>query len=207
MSNEQWVMSNGNGWWVMSLTSHLSPLTSHFPLPISHFSYPTSHFPPPASLNFVLTMRDFHELLIWQKSHQLTLDIYRLTQTFPKEELFGLTSQIRRAVSSIPTNIAEGSGRSSKKDFAHFLQIAIGSASEVEYELHLAYDLHYIKNGEYEKYTLDVVTIRKMIIKYQSELKKIWTMGDERWVMSNGQWAMSNGWWAMGDEQWVMSNG
>ena len=115
-------------------------------------------------------MRDFHNLLIWKRSHQLTLDLYKVSQSFPKEELFGLTSQIRRAASSVPTNIAEGSGRNSNKDFAHFLQIAIGSASEVEYQLLLAHDLQYINKGEYERLANETVAIRKMIIKYRAEL-------------------------------------
>ena len=116
-------------------------------------------------------MRDFHKLGIWQRSHQLTLDVYRASIAFPKDELFGLTSQIRRAVSSISTNIAEGCGRASNKDFAHFLQIAIGSASEVEYELLLAHELEYINNDDFERLTNEIVSVRKMIIKYQSELK------------------------------------
>ena len=115
-------------------------------------------------------MRDFHNLLIWKRSHQLTLDLYKVSQSFPKEELFGLTSQIRRAASSVPTNIAEGSGRISNKDFAHFLQIAIGSASEVEYQLLLAHDLQYINKEEYERLINETVAIRKMIIKYRAEL-------------------------------------
>ena len=98
-------------------------------------------------------MRDFHKLGIWQRSHQLTLDVYRASKVFPKDELFGLTSQIRRAASSVPTNIAEGCGRASNKDFAHFLQIAIGSASEVEYELLLAHDLEYINDEAFNKHT------------------------------------------------------
>lgn len=116
-------------------------------------------------------MRDFHKLGIWQRSHQLTLDVYKMSNSFPKDELFGLTSQIRRAASSIPTNIAEGCGRASNKDFAHFLQIAIGSASEVEYELLLAHDLEYINDESFIKLTSETIAIRKMIIKYQSELK------------------------------------
>ena len=116
-------------------------------------------------------MRDFHKLGIWQRSHQLTLDVYRASKVFPKDELFGLTSQIRRAASSIPTNIAEGCGRASNKDYAHFLQIAIGSASEVEYELLLAHDLEYINDEAFNKLTSETIAIRKMIIKYQSELK------------------------------------
>lgn len=116
-------------------------------------------------------MRDFHKLIIWQRSHQLALKVYALSKLFPNEELFGLTSQIRRAASSIATNIAEGSGRTSNKDFAHFLQIAIGSASEVEYELLLAHDLDYINDFDYQVLTEETIAIRKMIIKYQSELK------------------------------------
>ena len=116
-------------------------------------------------------MRDFHKLIIWQRSHQLTLDVYKASKTFPKDELFGLTSQIRRAVSSIPTNIAEGCGRETNKDFAHFLQISIGSASETEYQLLLAHDLEYINIDDFERLTNEIVSVRKMIIKYQSELK------------------------------------
>ena len=116
-------------------------------------------------------MRDFHKLVIWQKSHQLTLDIYKLTQQFPKEELFGLTSQIRRAISSVPTNIAEGCGRATNKDFAHFLQISIGSACEIEYQLLLAHDLNYITDEDYNRLNDEIVSVRKMIHKYQSGLK------------------------------------
>ena len=115
-------------------------------------------------------MRDFHNLLIWKRSHQLTLDLYKVSQSFPKEELFGLTSQIRRAASSVPTNIAEGSGRNSNKDFAHFLQIAIGSASEVEYELLLAKELNYINANDYQLLVDETIAVRKMIIKYKTEL-------------------------------------
>ena len=116
-------------------------------------------------------MRDFHKLIIWQRSHQLTLAIYRISKSFPKEEIFGLTSQMRRAVSSIPTNIAEGCGRASNKDFAHFLQIAIGSATEVEYQLLLAHDINYINDDDYQELTDETVFVSKMIIKYLSELK------------------------------------
>ena len=116
-------------------------------------------------------MRDFHKLIIWQRSHQLTLAVYRISKSFPKEEIFGLTSQMRRAVSSIPTNIAEGCGRASNKDFAHFIQIAIGSATEVEYQLLLAHDINYINDDDYQALTDETVVVRKMIIKYQSELK------------------------------------
>ena len=115
-------------------------------------------------------MRDFHKLLIWQRSHQLTLDVYRASKSFPNEELFGLTSQIRRAVSSIPTNIAEGCGRNSNKELAHFLQIALGSASEVEYELLLANNLGYINDADYQALADETIAVRKMIVKYREEL-------------------------------------
>ena len=115
-------------------------------------------------------MRDFHKLLIWQRSHQLTLDVYKASKSFPNEELFGLTSQIRRAVSSIPTNIAEGCGRNSNKELAHFLQIALGSASEVEYELLLANNLGYINDADYQALADETIAVRKMIVKYREEL-------------------------------------
>lgn len=115
-------------------------------------------------------MRDFHTLKIWQRSHQLTLDVYEATRLFPSEELFGLTSQLRRAVASIPTNIAEGCGRASNKDFAHFLQISIGSLSEVEYELLLANSLNYIEENNYRILSDETVAVRKMIINYRHEL-------------------------------------
>ena len=87
-------------------------------------------------------MQDFRDLKVWQKSHQLTLEVYRSTATFPREELYGLTSQIRRASSSIPANIAEGCGRNSPNELRRFLEIAMGAASELEYHLLLARDLN-----------------------------------------------------------------
>ena len=78
-------------------------------------------------------MRDYKKYTVWQKSHQFVLDIYKVTKLFPKEELFGLTSQMRRSSSSIPTNIVEGAGRKGDKDFCRFLYIAFGSANEIEY--------------------------------------------------------------------------
>ncbi len=89
-------------------------------------------------------MRDFKKYEIWQLSHSITLEIYKVTAHFPKEELYGLTSQVRRASSSVPTNISEGCGRSSDKEFNHFLNIALGSANETEYVLILSKDLYYI---------------------------------------------------------------
>ncbi len=89
-------------------------------------------------------MKDFKSLKVWHKAHQLTLLVYALTRTFPREEMYGLTSQIRRAAASIPANIAEGSGRRSDGELRRFLQIARGSASELEYHLLLARDLGFL---------------------------------------------------------------
>jgi four helix bundle protein len=86
-------------------------------------------------------MQNFKELKVWQKAHRLTLDVYKVTTRFPKDEMFGLTSQMRRSSASIPTNIAEGCGRDSRAELARFLSIAMGSASELEYQLILAKDL------------------------------------------------------------------
>jgi four helix bundle protein len=80
-------------------------------------------------------MQDFKKLTVWQKAHKLTLDLYKLTKPFPKAEIYGLTSQIRRAASSIPTNIAEGSVQGSDAQYARFLHIALGSAAELDYLL------------------------------------------------------------------------
>jgi four helix bundle protein len=83
-------------------------------------------------------MQDFRKLKVWEKSHNLTLEIYKSTESFPGSEIYGLTSQTRRSCSSIPANISEGCGRKSAAEFARFLQIAMGSASELEYHLLLA---------------------------------------------------------------------
>ncbi len=110
---------------------------------------------------------------MWQRSHQLTLDIYRITrEQFPKEELFGQTNQIRRAAASIPTNIAEGCGRNSRAELAQFLNIAAGSASEVEYEILLAKDTGFITIEQFDSLSKEICEIRSMIKKYMSQLRE-----------------------------------
>src|SRR3989337_3096034 len=108
-------------------------------------------------------MKDFRQLKVWEKSHQLALAIYKATKEFPKEELYGLTSQIRRASMSIPTNIAEGCGRNTDAEFARCLQIAMGSASETEYQLLLARDLEFLPRNEYEKLHSEVEEVKRML--------------------------------------------
>jgi four helix bundle protein len=117
------------------------------------------------------TMRDFKELIVWQKSHKLTLSIYKITSTFPKAEMYGLTSQVRRASASISANIAEGCGRDGSIEFARFLQIAMGSATELECHLLLARDLQFIKNSEYENTIGDVSEVKRMLTSFIKKLK------------------------------------
>lgn len=95
-------------------------------------------------------MQDYKALKVWEKSHQLTLAVDQATATFPKDELYGLTSQIRRACASIPANIAEGCGGDGGAEFARFLRIAMGSASELDYHLLLARDLNLLSAVGYK---------------------------------------------------------
>ncbi|HEY5462174.1 MAG TPA: four helix bundle protein [Hanamia sp.] len=115
-------------------------------------------------------MRNFLNLEIWKRSHQLTLKIYKATKNFPKEELFGLTSQMRRSSSSVPTNIAEGCGRNSNAQLANFLQIGTGSCSELQYQIILSKDLSYITEDVFNDLHSDVIDIRKMIFGYCEKL-------------------------------------
>ena len=108
-------------------------------------------------------MKDFKKLKVWQKAHRLTLDVYQASATFPREELYGLTSQIRRSCLSIPSNIAEGCGRGSDTDFARFLQISMGSSSEVEYLLILSRDLQILTSDDYETLSDNVIQIKRML--------------------------------------------
>ena len=116
-------------------------------------------------------MRNFRDLKVWEKAHQLTLAVYKETRSMPREELYGLTSQIRRAASSIPANIAEGCGRRGEVELARFCQIAFGSANELEYHLLLAYDLSYFDLGTYEALRVDVIEVKKMLAAFISTLR------------------------------------
>jgi four helix bundle protein len=108
-------------------------------------------------------MRDFRGMKVWEKGHQLALATYMATAAFPREEAYGLTSQIRRSSTSIPANIAEGCGRSGGAEFARFLQIAMGSASELEYHLLLAHDLGLLCNSDHERLESDVTEVKRML--------------------------------------------
>jgi four helix bundle protein len=107
-------------------------------------------------------MRDFRRLAVWQKAHALALRTYGLTASFPAAERFSLTSQMRRAGSSIPSNLAEGCGRTSEREFANFVNIAFGSASELEYFALLARDLTYVKDEIHAEFETAITEVKRM---------------------------------------------
>jgi len=116
-------------------------------------------------------MKNFKELQVWQKAHQLTLQLYKTTVTFPEDEKYGLVSQVKRSASSIAANIAEGCGRCGDAELARYLQIAMGSASELEYHLLLAHDLKIINTPNYEALSEKVVEIKKMLTAFIKKLR------------------------------------
>ena len=116
-------------------------------------------------------MHDFRRLRVWEKGHKLTLAIYRISSEFPTTERFGLTSQMRRSSSSIPSNIAEGCGRGSRAHFSRFLRIAMGSASELEYQIQLVFDLGFLNSSNYADLTENVVEIKKMLASLINRLR------------------------------------
>ena len=120
-------------------------------------------------------MKDFKDLKVWEKAHALTLLVYADTRSFPKEELYGLTSQLRRAAASVAANIVEGCGRRSDGEFTRFLQIARGSASEVEYHLLLARDLHLLDEAKYRNLDSMVVEVERMLTGLVQRVRPILT--------------------------------
>jgi len=116
-------------------------------------------------------MRDFRELKVWQKAHQLTLAVYQITSRLPREELYGLTSQLRRACSSIPANLAEGCGRNGNAEFARYCSIAMGSASELEYHLLLARDLKLIEPKDHMELSQCATELKRMLTVLFQKLK------------------------------------
>jgi four helix bundle protein len=116
-------------------------------------------------------MRDFTQLKVWERSHQLTLAAYKATTTLPREEQYGLKSQIRRSCASVPANIAEGCGRGSNADLARFLQMALGSASELQYHLLLVHDLSYLDPHAYERLSGEVTEIKRMLTSFIENLR------------------------------------
>jgi four helix bundle protein len=116
-------------------------------------------------------VKDYRKLEVWRRSHALALEVYRLTRPFPKEELFGLTSQLRRASVSVAANLAEGCGRDSDAELRRFLEIAHGSASEVEYHLLLARDLNLLSADAYQGVADEISQIKRMLGSLARKLK------------------------------------
>ena len=110
-----------------------------------------------------IPVQDYRNLLVWQKAHGLTLSVYRVTNDFPQEERFGMTSQLRRSAVSIQANVAEGAGRRTARDFAHFIDIALGSTNEVECLIILARDLEYINDASVLGVKTQVTEVRRML--------------------------------------------
>jgi four helix bundle protein len=117
-------------------------------------------------------MQDFKTLMVWQKAHALTLSLYKRTADFPREEVYGLTSQIRRCGSSIGANIAEGTGRRGHAEFHRFLQMAAGSANELEYHLILSRDLGFLTAHDHDELNDRVVEVRKMLLSLISRVNQ-----------------------------------
>jgi four helix bundle protein len=119
----------------------------------------------------VTQVKNFRDVKVWNKSHDLALAVYRATAKFPAEERFGLTSQMRRSSTSIPTNVAEGCGRDGDRELTRFLQMAMGSASELEYQIMLAHDLNLLGAEAHETLTQQVTEVKRMLASFTKKLR------------------------------------
>ena len=117
-------------------------------------------------------MKDFRNIKVWRRAHNLVLKVYNLTKPFPREEVYGLASQIRRATASVPTNIAEGCGRNTDRELARFMEIASGSASELDYLFLLAKDLGLLAEDSYKELLTELTEIRKMLTTFIKTVRK-----------------------------------
>jgi four helix bundle protein len=117
-------------------------------------------------------MRNYRDLQVWTKAHSLTLDLYRMSRAFPREEIYGLTSQLRRAAMSIGANLAEECGRRTSSELARFVKIAMGSASELDYHLLLCRDLGMLKNEEFNRMSKQLTQVRKMLTGFLAGVEK-----------------------------------
>jgi len=117
-------------------------------------------------------MRDFRELKVWQKAHQLVLDVYRRSIHFPSDERFGLTAHLRKSATSVPSNIAEGCGRDTDKELARFLDMAAGSTNELDYQLLLAHDLGYLPSDDHRHLTNQAAEVRRMLYRFIKSLRR-----------------------------------
>jgi four helix bundle protein len=118
-------------------------------------------------------VQSFRSLRVWEEAHNLTLDIYTSSKAFPREEMCGLTSPMRRSSASVGMNIAEGCCRKGNVEMGRFLQIAMGSASELEYQLPLAHDLDYLRNPEYGRLATQAVEVKRMLSSLMQKVKAV----------------------------------
>ena len=117
-------------------------------------------------------MRNYRDLQVWKKSHNVALDLYKVSQCFPREELYGMTSQIRRAAISIGANLAEGCGRQTSGELARFVRIAMGSASELDYHLLVSRDLGFMNDNDFSRITAGLTEVRKMLTAFLSSVEE-----------------------------------
>jgi four helix bundle protein len=116
-------------------------------------------------------MRNYQDLQVWAKAHALLLDLYHVSRGFPKDELYGITSQVRRAVLSIGSNLAEGCGRRTSGEMARSIRVAMGSASELDYQVLVCRDLGYMKADDYQRMSKKLVEVRKMLTAFLDKVE------------------------------------
>jgi len=117
-------------------------------------------------------MRNYRDLQVWKKAHDLTLELYRVSQRFPREEIYGITSQLRRAAVSMGVNLAEGCGRRISSELARFVRIAMGSASELDYHLLLSRDLGFMAADEFTSASAKLIEVRKMLTSFLNSVEE-----------------------------------
>jgi four helix bundle protein len=117
-------------------------------------------------------MRNYRDLQVWNKAHRLTLDLYRLTKDFPRDEQYGLTNQLRRSALSIGSNLAEGCGRRTSTELARFVRIAMGSASELDYQILVSRDLGFMKDEDFNASISSLTEVRKMLFAFLSSVEE-----------------------------------
>ena len=136
-------------------------------------------------------MFDFRKLRIWQEGYTLTLQVYELTRSFPRDELFGLTSQMRRAANSVPHNIAEGCGRYSRPELLRFTVIAMGSASELQSETLVTQGLGYLTDKQAETLLSDIIRLRKMLTAFHQKVSKNKASGNTNYPTDSTDFVLS----------------
>ena len=117
-------------------------------------------------------MRNYRDLQVWKTAHDLTLELYRVSQRFPREEIYGITGQLRRATVSIGANLAEGCGRRTSTELARFVRIALGSASELDYHLLLSRDLGFMSSDDFTSSTAKLTEVRKMLTSFLQSVEE-----------------------------------